>query len=388
MEKRLLNQEMEERLLAFFNGELDEAAGEEIRQWADASPDNRAAYDAFLKDYLRLRWAQEDRHIQVSRAWQRISATTRGKRQRRIYFTVAASIAILAVAAAVFLLMPKEKPVTLAQSPIHPVQPQATLILSTGEKIDLKQAHPLPIREQDGSTVNIDTLAGLRYDTAAPQTTQLIYNKIIVPRGGEYFLTLADGTQIWLDAESTLEYPVQFNTTERRVKLQGKAYFSVTRDTTKPFLVEVDKFSIRVHGTEFNVNAHDAQRIETVLVNGSIGFKATTESHEQLLQPNQLAMVNSLTGQSEIRDVNILPHVAWKNRNIVFANERLDNIMEEIARWYDIHVFFQNEKLKALRFDCNMPRYSDIRELFFFMEQTSDARFSVKDRTVIISKNK
>ena len=388
MEKRLLNQEMEERLLAFFNGELDEAAGEEIRQWADASPDNRAAYDAFLKDYLRLRWAQEDRHIQVSRAWQRISATTRGKQQRRIHFTVAASIAILAMAAAVFLLMPKKAPVTLAQSPIQSVQPQATLILSTGEKIDLQQTHHLPIREQDGSTVNIDSLAGLRYDTVAPLTRQVIYNKIIVPRGGEYFLTLADGTQIWLDAESTLEYPIQFNTTERRVKLQGKAYFSVTRDTTKPFLVEVDKFSIRVHGTEFNVNAHDAQRIETVLVNGSIGFKANAKSAEQLLQPHQLAMVNSLTGQSEIRDVNILPHVAWKNRNIVFANERLDNIMEEIARWYDVHVFFQNEELKALRFDCNMPRYSDIRELFFFMEQTSNARFSVKDRTVIISKNK
>ena len=92
MEKRLLNQEMEERLLAFFNGELDEAANEEIRQWANSDPDNRAAYDAFLKDYLRLRWAQEDRHIQVSQALQRISATTRGKRQRRIYFTVAALI--------------------------------------------------------------------------------------------------------------------------------------------------------------------------------------------------------------------------------------------------------------------------------------------------------
>lgn len=387
MEKGLLNQEMEERLLAFFNGELDEAANEEIRQWANSAPDNRAAYDAFLKDYLRLRWAQEDRHIQVTRAWQRISATTRGKRQRRIYFTVAASIAILAVAAAVFLLLPKEADQPLAQSSIQPVKPQATLVLSTGKKIDLNQAH-LPILEQDGSTVNIDTLSGLRYDTAAPQTTQLIYNKIIVPRGGEYFLTLADGTQIWLDAESTLEYPVQFNAPERRVKLRGKAYFSVTRDTAKPFLVEVDKFSIRVHGTEFNVNAHDAQRIETVLVNGSIGFKANAKSAEQLLQPHQLAMVNSLTGQSEIRDVNILPHVAWKNRNIVFANERLDNIMEEIARWYDVHVFFQNEELKALRFDCNMPRYSDIRELFFFMEQTSNARFSVKDRTVIISKNK
>ncbi len=385
MEKRLLNQEMEERLLAFFNGELDEAANEEIRQWADSDPKNRAAYDAFLKDYLRLRWAQEDRHIQVTRAWQRISATTRGKRQRRIYFTVAASIAILAVAAAVFLFIPKKANQPLAQSSIQPVKPQATLVLSTGKKIDLNQAH-LPILEQDGSTVNIDTLSGLRYDTAAPQTTQLIYNKIIVPRGGEYFLTLADGTQIWLDAESTLEYPVQFNTTERRVKLQGKAYFSVTRDTTKPFLVEVDKFSIRVHGTEFNVNAHDAQRIETVLVNGSIGFKANAKSAEQLLQPHQLAMVNSLTGQSEIRDVNILPHVAWKNRNIVFANERLDNIMEEIARWYDVHVFFQNEELKALRFDCNMPRYSDIRELFFFMEQTSNARFYINDRTVIISK--
>ena len=151
-------------------------------------------------------------------------------------------------------------------------------------------------------------------------------------------------------------------------------------------MVRANEFALRVYGTEFNIEARDERHIETVLVEGAVGFRANGKTAEQRLRPGQLAVANTVTGETEIRKVNVASYVAWKNREIVFENERLDRIMDEVARWYDVEVFFQNEELKTLRFDCNMPRYADIQDLFFFMEQTSDARFSVSGKTVIVSK--
>ena len=107
---------------------------------------------------------------------------------------------------------------------------------------------------------------------------------------------------------------------------------------------------------------------------------------ERMLKPNELAITDMESGKSEIRGVDIHPYIAWKNKDIVFVNERLESIMEDVARWYDVQVFFQNEELKELCFDCNMQRYAKLEDLFFFMEKTSGARFSVNGRTVVISK--
>lgn len=386
METRKLNQETEEWLLAYLNGELDEAESERVGTWLNEHPDHRAAYEALLCDYLHIRWAQEDGHIHADSAQRRIAAVLRHKQRWLRWTAVAASIALMC-GVAVWLSRQPEKPRPAAVAEIHPVSTKATLVLSSGKTIDLATAQR-EIEEQDGSRLAVDSAAGIRYDSLAgePVTREVIYNKIIVPRGGEYFITLADGTDVWLDADSELEYPVQFNAGDRQVKLRGKAYFSVTKNAAKPFIVRVDDFSVRVYGTEFNVEAYDPRRLETVLVEGNVGFRVGTDNPEQRLKPNQLAVVDVTTGRSEVRDVNVAPHVAWRHRDIVFVDEPLERIMDDVARWYDVDVFFQNEELKRLRFDCNLPRYSDIRDLFFFMERTSDARFSVNGRTVVVSK--
>lgn len=386
MRKQTLNRETEEWLTAYILGQLDEEERRKAKTWIEETPENRSAYESLLRDCLRIRWAQEDRRIQTVKAWRRISAALQRKRRRWSHIAAAASVACVFVLAGV-LLSRKETPTPVAQQTIQPIHTQATLILSTGKAVNLIDS-PGDIKEQDGSVVTVDSAAGLRYDSLAVPATQTapIYNKIIVPRGGEYFVTLADGTQVWLDAESELEYPVQFNTDSRQVKLKGKAYFSVTKDERKPFVVRANEFALRVYGTEFNIEARDERHIETVLVEGAVGFRANGKTTEQRLRPGQLAVANTVTGETEIRKVNVASYVAWKNREIVFENERLDRIMDEVARWYDVEVFFQNEDLKALRFDCNMPRYADIQDLFYFMEQTSDARFSVNGKTVIVSK--
>lgn len=390
MEKFRLNQEMEDRLLAFFNGELDEGEERQVGEWISESPENREAYEALLEDYLRVRWARENVRIREDRAREVIFSSLKKKRHPWLYYSAAASVVLLLVFAGV--LFTREKANVLPRGAvaveIKPIRPQAVLVLSSGEQVELASSR-MEIQERDGLIVKVDSTSGIRYDSLATEMTErvaLIYNKIVVPRGGEYFVTLSDGTKVWLDAGSELEYPVNFSADRREVKLKGEAYFSVTKDKAKPFLVQSGEYSVRVYGTEFNVNAYNPRQIETVLVEGSIGFKPNVSSAECMLQPNQLAVVNVETGESEIREVDIYPYIAWKNQDIVFANERLESIMEKVSRWYDVVVFFQNEELKDLRFDCNMQRYANIEDLFFFMEKTSNARFAINGRTVVVSK--
>lgn len=375
MEKTKLDHETEDWLIAFLSGELDEREEENVRVWLEASPENRNAYESLMKDYLRIRWVQENVQIREEQAKKIIFSSLKKKRNLTPYYGVAASIAVLLIVTLFFFIREDKQIVSekLVTSEIKPIQSKAILVLSTGEQIQLTKSTQ-KIQEQDGSVLKIDSVMGVQYDSLSTKRAEKpIYNKIVVPRGGEYFVTLSEGTKVWLDADSELEYPVFFSGDFREVKLKGNAYFCVTKKNDKPFVVRAGEFSLKVYGTEFNVNAYDLQNIETVLVNGSIGFKANESTPERMMEPNELAVSDSRTGLSEIHQVDIYPYIAWKNQNIVFVNERLESIMEKMARWYDVTVFFQDESLKDLRFDCNMRRYTDIRDLFFFLEKTSNA---------------
>ena len=388
MEKTKLDHETEDWLIAFLSGELDEREEENVRVWLEASQENRNAYESLMKDYLRIRWVQENVQIREEQAKKIIFSSLKKKRNLTPYYGVAASIAVLLIVTLFFFIREDKQVVSekLVVSEIKPIQSKAILVLSTGEQIQLTKSTQ-KIQEQDGSVLKIDSVMGVQYDSLSTKRAEKpIYNKIVVPRGGEYFVTLSEGTKVWLDADSELEYPVFFSGDFREVKLKGNAYFCVTKKNDKPFVVRAGEFSLKVYGTEFNVNAYDLQNIETVLVNGSIGFKANESTPERMMEPNELAVSDSRTGLSEIHQVDIYPYIAWKNQNIVFVNERLESIMEKMARWYDVTVFFQDESLKDLRFDCNMRRYTDIRDLFFFLEKTSNARFALNGRTVVISK--
>lgn len=388
MEKTKLDHETEDWLIAFLSGELDEREEENVRVWLEASPENRNAYESLMKDYLRIRWVQENVQIREEQAKKIIFSSLKKKRNLTPYYGVAASIAVLLIVTLFFFIREDKQIVSekLVTSEIKPIQSKAILVLSTGEQIQLTKSTQ-KIQEQDGSVLKIDSVMGVQYDSLSTKRAEKpIYNKIVVLRGGEYFVTLSEGTKVWLDADSELEYPVFFSGDFREVKLKGNAYFCVTKKNDKPFVVRAGEFSLKVYGTEFNVNAYDLQNIETVLVNGSIGFKANESTPERMMEPNELAVSDSRTGLSEIHQVDIYPYIAWKNQNIVFVNERLESIMEKMARWYDVTVFFQDESLKDLRFDCNMRRYTDIRDLFFFLEKTSNARFALNGRTVVISK--
>ena len=166
------------------------------------------------------------------------------------------------------------------------------MVLSSGKQIDLAESHE-QITEQNGMIVEVDSSGEIRYQRTDLQSEEIIYNKVIVPRSGEYFVTLCDGSKVWLNADTEFEFPVNFSETIREVRLKGEAYFQVAKDCQKPFIVKSGEYQLQVYGTEFNLNTYHTDRIEAVLVKGSIGFRANAGCKEIVLQPEQLGIANT-----------------------------------------------------------------------------------------------
>lgn len=192
---------------------------------------------------------------------------------------------------------------------------------------------------------------------------------------------MSDGTRVWLNAETELRYPVQFNGKERVVYLKGEAYFEVSKNKEKPFLVQVDDMSVKVYGTAFNVNTYN--KIETVLVTGSVSMNQGGK--EVLLKPNQKGVFDQTSGKITVEDVDVLAYVSWKNGDFIFRNESLNSIMDKLSRWYGLEVLYQDAGLQEVRLSGNLKRYKDVRELFVSFEKISDARFKVQGNKVIVS---
>ena len=388
MEKTKLDHETEDWLIAFLSGELDEREEENVRVWLEASPENRNAYESLMKDYLRIRWVQEDVHIREEQAKKIIFSSLKKKRNLTPYYGVAASIAVLLIVTLFFFIREDKQIVSekLVVSEIKPIQSKAMLVLSTGEQIQLTKSTQ-KIQEQDGSVLKIDSVMGVQYDSLSTKRAEKpIYNKIVVPRGGEYFVTLSEGTKVWLDADSELEYPVFFSGDFREVKLKGNAYFCVTKKNDKPFVVRAGEFSLKVYGTEFNVNTHQPGKVHTVLVDGKVGIKKRGMTGEITMKPGELASFDRNAGTFEVKEVDVRQYVVWKDGYFTFENESLEQILNTLSLWYDVDVFFQSESAKQLVFTGYMKRYNDISEILNAITEVVGVNFTINGKTIIVSK--
>lgn len=387
MEKGPLDKQTEELLTAYFRGELEGLELQRVEAWLAESEEHRQQYRRISADMLFWQWSLKEWKLDSSDAERRLKAVWNRKPGLfwKRYLTIAASVVILLFAGWWgFRHVDKNTEIPAEVfAKIEPITPRAVLVLSSGKQIDLAESHE-QITEQNGMIVEVDSSGEIRYQRTDLQSEEIIYNKVIVPRSGEYFVTLCDGSKVWLNADTEFEFPVNFSETIREVRLKGEAYFQVAKDCQKPFIVKSGEYQLQVYGTEFNLNTYHTDRIEAVLVKGSIGFRANAGCKEIVLQPEQLGIANTGNGKTEVLDVDVYPYIAWKNKDMVFVNERLESIMEKIERWYDVNVFFQNERLKDLRFYGDMKRYSDIREILAYLEKSSDVRFQVNGRTLIV----
>ena len=340
---------------------------------------NREYYNDLLKIRSGIIASQVKERIDKRKAWNQV----RPARKISLIRTLLkfAAIMILPLSLGVFLLIRenKQEKVVYAEVPVQPGKKQAVLTLSSGQQVML--ADTIVHVNEKGMVISNFPDKELVYkimnDT---MKTETIYNTVTVPRGGEYKLVLADGTIVWLNSDSHIRYPVTFSGNTRQVELEGEAYFEVAKDVEKPFIVRMNEYNVRVTGTQFNVRNYSNESLATTLVVG--GVQIERKGKVDRLRPGQQAVLEN--NEIRIRVVNVEEQVAWRHGAFGFTQCRLENIMEELARWYDVDVFYMNQQVKDYHFSAWFKRSSSINEVINILEKTKKISLDLKGRILTV----
>lgn len=365
-------------------GTIDEKDRVVLARWLDEDERHRGEYANILESLKtgNEAWKDQERGRQLMESrWGAVKSHTVQKTGRWITWSKYAAVIVLFVSIGIFWLVNEEKQEvengTVAQ--IEHGSMKAQLVLANGKKVDLRPETSLQLEEVGGTRI-LTSDNRVKYsgkDSLAGQSAEVKYNTLIVPRGGEFSLELADGTRVWLNAESRLRYPVAFTGKERKVEMEGEVYFEVAKNKEKPFIVTVNGVDIRVLGTSFNVSAYQ-EDVVTTLVEGKVQLKKGNE--QVILSPNQQAIWSD--DEFRVKQVDARNFVLWKEGVFYFEDVDLETILDDMARWYNVNVFYMNPALKEMKFSVEIRRYGDINEILRRIEQTKRVKFEIKDRTI------
>jgi ferric-dicitrate binding protein FerR (iron transport regulator) len=237
------------------------------------------------------------------------------------------------------------------------------------------------IASQHGANLILDN-GQLTYSPSAKATGEVIYNTITTPRGRQFRVTLPDRSIVWLNAASSVRYPVSFPDHERKIFITGEVYFEVARDAAAPFLVNINnKADIEVLGTSFNINAYDnEEHITATLFTGAVRIRR--EGQERILKPGQQASLLKNIQVTENADLEKV--IAWKDGFFDFSGVDLEHAMRQIARWYEVEVVYVG-KAPNIRFYGRISRDISLAGLIRGLNSTTDANMKISEGKLIIS---
>ena len=268
-----------------------------------------------------------------------------------------------------------------ASRPIKPGRSTAELKLSDGSVINLDQVNAGLISTLGKTRISKDSAGSIVYANTS-SASEDARNTISVPVGGNYKVILPDGTAVWLNASSSLTYPLAFRGKTRGVSLQGEAYFEVAKNPRMPFVVQVNSMQVTVLGTHFNVNAYnDHTGIQTTLVEGSV--RLSQGASQVVLKPGEQGNVDLSSSKIQVAQANTNKVLAWKNGYFMFQDDDIQDIMQQIARWYDLEVEYRGQ-LSNSRFGGIYSKNKDINELLKGLELTGLVHFKIEGRRVIV----
>jgi len=366
-------QEMSELFLRVFCGKSDERMRERLRRL-----ENRYHLSPLSKEEFvgRLREREPFDAERAYRQFDRLCGHRKDAGRFRRSWGVAAGVVLLICGGALLRYGgPGQSPKGMTEK----ISLSPAVILADGSSVPLSDFTSM--REKDGSMIALDS--GRLVYTSPSMEREVLYNTLVVPRGSEFRLSLSDGTNVWLNAGSELRYSVTFAGDSREVWLVGEAYFEVISDSTQPFVVHSSKGKIEVLGTSFNVrNYPEESRMVTTLVRGRVAY-TDPERRKYDLFPGDQAI--SQPGQETIlQSVNPEYYVGWKDGEYIFKSATLEEIMQELSRWYNITVFYANSDVKQFHFTGELKRYEHVESFLRFLEIGGDVRFEVRDHTVTV----
>lgn len=379
------------RLIArYLSDEIGEEEQAELTRWRDESPENERLFQEICKEENIKQNMQKRQTFHAEDGWEGVQRKIQRHRFRHRILNICkyAAIFIFPVAIATVAIYKsgnEPQPLSQVEEQIVPGGKKAVLILDNGEAIDLKSTSGVELKEKDGTVIQVDSTV-LNYQQAPARTSEkLAYNKVNVPRGGEYQLMLSDGSKVQLNSMSSIRFPVQFAQDCRLVELEGEAYFEVSK-TGQPFIVQTKGMKIEVLGTTFNISAYANEEYQTTLVSGSVKVQ-TENGSNRILKPSEQACITPGSNQINVRNVDTAFYTSWIHGKINFKDQRLDDIMKTLARWYDMDVVYENEATKELRFGCYVNRYNEIAPLVKLLEQTGRVTVTVEGKTIKIFTN-
>ena len=266
---------------------------------------------------------------------------------------------------------------------IAPGGNRAILTLADGRKIDLSASKTGELATANGLSVKKEASGLLVFSVIdnGEGNDNGKNNSIETPSGGQYQVNLPDGTQVWLNAETKLDFPSHFNGKDRRIALNGEAYFEVSKDKKHPFIVKSDKQEVEVLGTHFNINCYDSKLVtKTTLLEGSVKVKGT--GGEKVIAPGEQAEVYA--NVINIAAVDPALAIDWKNGEFRFKNESLVSITRKLSRWYGVQFVMQSSYEKMPSFSGSVSRFDNISEVLKMLEETGNIKFYINGKVITI----
>ena len=361
----------------------------ELEAWRKASPRNEETFRKLVEQRFSPEECARYRQARQSDDWPELRRKLR-KRGRARYLSGGwiaryAAVLLVGVVAAWWLARSEDEPVpsvTVARQEILPGEMKAVLRLESGERIALgkraeRQDERLAVRgisERDSALVY------------GEQPERRVERHVLtVPRGGEYVLTLADSTRVWMNSDSELRYPSRFEGGERRVSVTGEAYFQVAKDESLPFVVEAGGAAVRVTGTEFNVMAYpDDGRVETTLVSGGVDVEANGQTRR--VAPGSQAVYDKASGSLDVRAVDLALYTSWKDGLFEFRDMPLGAVARQLERWYDVEILFAAAAVADIRFTGAVKKMKPLAFILDIIQGTRSVDYRIEGRQVIIDK--
>lgn len=379
-----------------------EASSEEIllvQKWINESEANRDYFEKMqcLYKYVTKPSKQDNKQLlfDVDAAWRKVQTKTTRQRKtprfsylRWTSYAAAAIIALLVILNA-FIPSKNSKETDLLTSQLEVNQTnEPVLILENGEKVSLQkdsfslQKNYVTIHKKDAS---------ISYKSDNQETdneTTEVQHRLVIPKGKTYDLLLADGTHVWLNAETELTYPTNFNGDQRKVKLKGEAFFDVAKDAQKPFIVELENMDIKVLGTSFNISNYEEDKTESVtLVSGSVEVNVAQKGTYQITPSEQLSL-SEFHQTVNIEKVDTELFTSWKDNKYIFKNVRLDDILKKLHRWYDFSVAYEDALMGEKRFSIIIDREDDLSKVLEIISYTSNIKLEYKDKRINVRSEK
>jgi transmembrane sensor len=386
-------QEVDQMIVHYLLGIQTSEEKIRLTEWVSHSSENKAFFDRICdQEALGSRY-NHYQEVDVKEAYRDFLDRTDsfhvgGSRFRRIV-KYAAILMLPLLAGATFWMIREAQPKRYSYSGIalaslqQDPRKQATLVLNTGVEIPLSSGCGRTI--WDGFSMQaVNSSSGLSYAVCTNAGLRE-WNEVKTPLGAEYTVTLSDGTVVRLNSGSRLRFPVEFDSKSRTVSLYGEAFFKVAKDKARPFSIQTDQIVIKEYGTSFNVNTFRPEVIQVVLVEGSVGVLTRNPAKEISLKPSQLAEYNRRSNQVTVKDVNVLPFIAWSDGLFVFEDEPLSSIMSTLSRWYKLKVRFSNPEMARIRFTGSLSRETSLNDIVKTIQFTTDVRMAIRGNEVLVT---